>query len=248
MKKTIRIAALFLALLMLALPLVGCDRIDEMRANQGFWNDDGSISFNGKTYKLLSPSKYLYTDLYRNLEITEKNVPVLLSERYGKNFSISYDEVFIAHGSEYYCRADKYDYVEKRIKEGAKLDHLGFYYTHNGYKIGKVGHVLTKEEVSAIEDIMRGENIVKESIHEVASYNICIVLDKCSSDMLFATKSDIRLYIDSDNCYFISDGPVVYSVPAKYDRLFDNMFEEFREINSELFRKDNRHPHSDDVN
>ena len=236
MKKFIRITALILALLMLALPLVGCDKIDEMRANQGFWNDDGSISFNGETYKPLSPSEYFYIDLYRNLEITEKNVPVLLSERLGKNFNISCDEVFIAHDSEYYCRTDKYDYVEKCITEGIKLDHVGFYYTFNGYKLGKVGHILTEKELSAVENIMRGENIVKKAIHEVAEYNICILLHKCSSDMLFATRSDIRLYIDSDNCYFISDGPIVYSVPSKYDKLFDNMFEEFREINSEIFR------------
>jgi len=132
MKKFIRTAALILALLMLALPLVGCDKIDEMRANQGFWNDDGSISFNGETYKLLSSSVYLFTDLYRELEITNKNVPVLLSKEYGQRFHISYDGVFISPGLSYYCREDRYDYVEKCITEGVQLDHLGFYYTFNG--------------------------------------------------------------------------------------------------------------------
>ena len=58
MKKAIRITALFLALLMLELPLVGCDRIDEMRAKHGTINDDGYITLNGETYILLNEVPY----------------------------------------------------------------------------------------------------------------------------------------------------------------------------------------------
>ena len=80
MKKVIRITALFLALIMLALPLVGCDNLDELRAKQGFILDKDTISFNGNTYKRLYTNEHLSSAEWRDVNITEKDVPVLLSE------------------------------------------------------------------------------------------------------------------------------------------------------------------------
>ena len=246
MKKSIRITALLLALLMLALPLVGCDRIDEMRAKQGFWNDDGSISFNGETYKLLSPSKYLSirSVLPQALQITAPNVPVLLSIEYGRSFFISYNEVFIKSTSSgnIYCRADQYDHVEDGIKHHGNMDYLGFYYEpyENGRfsDLGKdihgdeVGHILTEEETDAMIDIMMSVEGLDygDWKRNWSKYYNCITLYRCSDDMLFRTESEFVIFFKPSyhsNRYFISDGDFAYSVPKEFDELFDNMLEEY---------------------
>ena len=234
MKKSIRITALLLAILMPALPLVGCDRIDEMRANQGFWIDAGSISFNGQTYKLLSPDRrYLHIEFepYRKLEITEKNVPVLLSERYGKNFLISYDEVFIAHGSEYYCRVDKYDYVEDRIKHHGNMDYWGFYYNTISDN-NKSGQLLTDEEMDVIIDIIMSVEGIEygEWRNNWGKYYNTVYIYRCSEDMLFRKKSETMILFHPGGRYFIVDEDFAYFVPEEYNDLFENMLKEYKKI------------------
>ncbi|MBE6608113.1 MAG: hypothetical protein E7633_06135 [Ruminococcaceae bacterium] len=248
MKKAIRAAALILALLMLALPLVGCDKIDEMRANHGFWNDDGSISFNGETYKLLSPSTYLYLIINPTgeLDITEKNVPVLLSEEYGTDAHITFDKLFIRAlvGDRYnvYCREDKYDYVEQSIKQNGNMDYLGFYYYpyENGGSVylakdfhsKEVGHIFAEEETDTIIDIMMSVEGLNYSDwkRNWSKYYNSIKIYRCSDDMLFRRESEFIIFFKPDfhsNRYFISDGDFAYSVPKEYDTLFDNMFKEY---------------------
>lgn len=250
MKKSIRITSLLLALLMLALPLVGCDRIDEMRANQGFWNDAGSISFNGQTYKLLSRSRYIHIEWYpsRTLQITSKGVPLLLSEKYGSDFRISYDETFIKSTSSgnIYCRADQYDHVEQCIKDRVKRDYLGFYYKPTEENKDIVGHVLTEEEEAAIETILASKPVGNTRDMRY-TFSTVAWLYHCTEDMLFSVKSDIHLYLNSEDCRFMANGNVLYSVPEEYDELFDNMFEEFRRVNPRLFQEHISYPLSDDI-
>ena len=252
MKKSIRITSLLLAILMLALPLVGCDRIDEMRANQGFWNDDGSISFNGETYKLLSPSTYLYLIInpYYKLEITDKNVPVLLSEEYGIDARMTFDKMFIRAlvGDRYnvYCREDKYDYVEQSIKQHENMNYLGFYYPYEYISIsrkveyfdngGKPVQLLTEEEIAALKEItsVEGTSFSDKEYELITEYGR-VVIYYCSEDMLFRKESGIVFFLDPSRCRYIVDGDSVYSVPEEYDDLFDDMFEEYRKINIGIF-------------
>lgn len=252
MKKSIRITALLLAILMLALPLVGCDKIDEMRAKQGFWNDDGSISFNGETFKRLSQSEYLniVINSHHKLEITDKNVPVLLSEEYGTDARMTFDKIFIRTlvGGRYniYCREDKYDYVEQSIKQHENMNYLGFYYPYEHISIsrkveyfnngGKPAQLLTEEETVALEDITSAEGTsFSDMEYELITEYGRVVIYYCSEDMLFRKESEIVFFLDSSRCCYIVDGNFVYSVPKKYDNLFEKMFEKYRMINMGRF-------------
>ena len=82
MKKWVRIIALILTIF-LCLPLTGCNALDEMRQQQGIWQDDGTIIWNGSEYKWLNTNE-LSLNLERDEEyshayITKPDVPVLLS-------------------------------------------------------------------------------------------------------------------------------------------------------------------------
>ena len=60
-------------------------------------------------------------------------------------------------------------------------------------------------------------------------YNV-INIYRCSDDMLFRRESEFMIFFmygSDSNRYFISDGDLIYSVPKKHGKLFDNMLEEY---------------------
>ena len=100
MKKTLRLAALVLTLLMLIFTFCGCDAIDEARKNHGIWKvaDKTVIELGGKEYKLLRECQYLNPSVandYDYVSVTEKDVPLLCKEIFGEQFLRSDDGIFL---------------------------------------------------------------------------------------------------------------------------------------------------------
>lgn len=155
MKKSIKIMALCLCLALLGVLFTGCDYLDEMKANHAIISDDReAISFRGETYRKLPDSASIYYNpSYININVTYKDVPVLLSDsfnhhaEYDENkdlfrivmreeqefykddifsvYSYDYSEAFA--DSTFYCNVKDYDkYVD--IIENAELDYIGFEY------------------------------------------------------------------------------------------------------------------------
>jgi hypothetical protein len=53
MKKFIKYSLIVLTLALTLTLLASCDLIDDLESHRGFWNEDGSVSYNGKIYRQL---------------------------------------------------------------------------------------------------------------------------------------------------------------------------------------------------
>lgn len=241
MKKVIRITALFLALLMLAPALIGCDNIDELRAKQGFWNDDGSISFNGETYKRLYTNEHLSSSTWRDLNITEKDVPVLLSGWFQSayaTYSIDSSNIFIVWQNpdvppEIYCRSDKFEYFSDLLKEGIVYDKFCFYYVgldEEDDEWEDIRYILTDKEKAAIHDIIENEPKAEDYNLE-EGYDILSIFYQ-STDGFFEKSSNIELLVSNSQCYITvreDDNERIFRVPDNYKKLFDGMLKNYRD-------------------
>ncbi len=154
MKKVIRIIAVAICITLLGVTLCSCQYLDDKKDNHAIYCDDSktSFTFRGYTYKKISsPSNMSFiepkTD-FTNAYVTEKDVPVLLSESYGNTMAFSAKEknpVIIhivsrgigyvspvsirqsSYWAEYedisgvFAREDHYDELTEKVK-AAKLD------------------------------------------------------------------------------------------------------------------------------
>lgn len=157
MKKTVKIIALCLSLMLLTVLFTGCDFIDELRANHAILSDDKeTISFDGKTYRKLPEtadlySSNFYSEKFDDITLTDDDVPVLLAE--GKSYTFDYDStrdffviypttdehsvtgsIFVEYmatydyeNGTYYCNEKDYDKYSEAIKNN-KMDRIGFEY------------------------------------------------------------------------------------------------------------------------
>lgn len=103
MKKLTKITALAVAVIMLCLSLSGCASLDLKREMHANWTNEKGIdsitTSDGETYVLLDnevANIIMYdTYLWNDVWVTDKDVPVLLSDSYGTNLSITSDKDFI---------------------------------------------------------------------------------------------------------------------------------------------------------
>ena len=103
MKKFTKITALAVAIIMLCLSLSGCASLDLKREEQAFWTNEDSIDSitlsSGETYVILEEDvEQLVMYDSRNWQyvyVTQKDVPVLLSDTYGTLLYFSDDKKFI---------------------------------------------------------------------------------------------------------------------------------------------------------
>ena len=157
---------LFLVLLSLlvCLSLCGCRQLDEMKAKHAVWRKDGTILWNGTVYRPLPRRNF---DLNGNrftesINVTESDVPVLLSEDYGERFYGTEDGVFLygyKSDEEYtnhtreYCRADKYKEVRAEFDQMERLEGLCYDYYDQADHTHKT-YYLTVEQQQSLYNIM----------------------------------------------------------------------------------------------
>lgn len=237
MKKSFRIFALLAALTLLVCSLVGCSApLDEMRAAQGFWNEDGSISYDGNVYKLLPYCEDLNPIRRKYINITEGDVPVLLSEMMGTECYISNDGVFIINtvygygeNEMKYCRADKYDEIVERIENGVTLDgycHVYYDYTLETERAYKFSY----REVEAINETLAGEPMTLPSGANM-EWDYKIDVYRCSYDLIFRSDA-LNIYITNGVCtlmvYNPTDGHAeFYEVSEENKAIFDGIVRDF---------------------
>ena len=247
MKKAIRITALFLALLMLELPLVGCDRIDEMRAKHGTINDDGYITLNGETYILLNEVPYFSPFVKGNeyVYVTDKNVPVLLSEQYGKRFYQSHDGLLLMSGlptegsTNIYCRSDRYRFVNyPRIDEEDFVNYCFSYEEYNeDFSVkNTIVHMMTDEEKSAFEEAANAKKWNNIPINVNAYQKIYIW--SCTDEVFFRRDEYAEvLLVSVDDCMLVrypygtdDEYMITYSPTGEVKEILDEMLKDFREV------------------
>lgn len=241
MKKILKISALILALMMMCLYLTGCDELDQMREGQAVWttkDSTDSITYKGTYYKKLdidnTPNPLYNQNISNTVYVTDSDVPVLLSNRFGEYFNISEDESFITgwlYGYMFeevlYCRADIYDSVMSKINEGVEYTKYGFgYYQWDDEELTDIWTYtyLTTEEINAVNKVLEDVEPVSDS--NVAYNEIYILsLDKVSEDNYFG-RSAFELYVDGTGTYYLVqysetlDMYTHYEVPKELSPIF----------------------------
>ncbi len=103
MKKLKRFTAITIVMIMMCMLLCSCDTLDYAKESHANWTNDKSTDSitlsSGDTYLKLdgkNKDKIVYnTYSFQNIYVTDKDVPVLLSEQYGSMLVISGDKNFI---------------------------------------------------------------------------------------------------------------------------------------------------------
>lgn len=164
MKRSKRIIALLLAVA-LCLPLTGCQALETMRQEQGFWQEDGSVLWDGKVYLPLSGAGELnlsYEEDQPSISVTEPDVPVLLSTFMGEGMDVYQDGLLLESwtyetGGErmIYCRADRYEEIAARLAEGYEVDVLTYDYEKYDEEEWYVTdtYTFTAEQMAAVMDV-----------------------------------------------------------------------------------------------
>ena len=227
MKKSIRSLSLILSLLLLCMALTACNPVPEMRAHHGTWNEDGSISFHGKTYLQLPFCDELdpLTDYGDNIWITAPDVPVLLSNRFGERFYLSMDQNFLGNYSQIiYCEESIYDDMVASIEAGSPMLYycINVYLYDAGTGMGKYQRRLLNDiTIVTLKNALAQEPITLSAGVRL-EYSDSIEIFRCSKDTLFCTFSFTFMYYDEENVGYLcvnnsEDGSVTYYPVAESD-------------------------------
>lgn len=258
MKKATKLSALMIALFMICLCLGGCDELDDMREKQAFWTTKGSIesiTLDGEEYKRLpgydNPDPlYNVPDSGLAVNVTDPDVPVLLSDSFAEYMNLSADKNFIT-GSLYnipvewydgylpgsdviYCKTDIYDEVAEKINAGIEYTKYGFgcfEYDEEKMSDKRMYYYLTDEENDAINTII--EKVKPLTNNEIANNIYELSFDKISEDKYFG-KASYELYSNGINTYYLAqysnalDIYTCYEVPQEYNSIFKKFEDNFR--------------------
>ena len=240
MKKPYRILALFAALILVCLSATGCKAIDELRENQAFYNKDGSITLRGTQYLLLPENEYFRPFKHDDtavIRITEPDVPVLLSPEFG-DYSSLYNDGEILYSSymdSYYCRADKY--AQYNAVLAASFEPTGYCYTYHVLDIEDtleyIEHIyqLTTEQAKAVDEILATVTPTVQDENANYNYDYFVDLHACDDTMLLRDEAvSIAIYgkeytIVRPN-YNGEREDLQYSVPSKYNAMFDSIIKQ----------------------
>ena len=117
--KTVKKLICLLLCFIICFSLCSCNFLDEMRKEQAFWGENDTIIYDGNVYKKLSQNQYFKpeTDTEIYLHVTEKDVPVMLSEMLGDSGHISKNSLFIKVDNNSYDEYNGYYYNEYYARE-----------------------------------------------------------------------------------------------------------------------------------
>ena len=204
----------------LLIPLAGCDALDEMRANQAFLQDDGSILWGGNTYKQLPANDYFQPPMSnRNIVLTNKDVPVLLSNFQAITYMlVSEDQVLLNNHQGYYCREDQYDAYVQRLTQPFEAEELCFQYGYYDYETGEyieAFYTLTDIQSAAIGQVLAEVEpwLLEEEYHGISGETFLI--EESTKDHLMR-RPYAELVIEGLSIYLLVDvgnSHHVYTVP-----------------------------------
>ena len=223
MKKMKKIVAIFLAVWMCA-SLCGCRQLDEMRAIHAIVREDGTILWNDQVYLPLEnvPETFAFQSENR-LVVTKPDVPVLLSEMEGGNFSMDKEGVILHtwywEGYEgYYCREDRHAEMTEYIRKGVNLN--TYYYSYWSRKDDQMQHYyLTDDQRLVVDKLMDETEFVDMYYNFYDSFEVdeyTLTLDKCDDTRLFHQNFAIQLAFKDGTYYLITQDNRIGVVPAEF--------------------------------
>ena len=240
MKKNVKRILVLLVALSLVFVFCGCDGLDEMRNAQAFSNVDGTITWQGNTYKLLPSRTYFNPDISNSTPVfvTEPDVPVLLSTMFAeKTFYATMDnKILVSTYGEttHYCIDSEYDAMCERLRAPFEPEivcyQYGFYNEETGYYETRY-YTLTQEQVDAVNLVIETvePTVLSDGMYIDTWY--AIRLEECSKDMLF--RKDAMHISYSGSTYYIElytpMESTLFAVPAGCNAIFDEIFKAYLE-------------------
>ena len=165
MKKFIKYSLIVLTLALTVTLLASCDLIDDLESHRGFWNEDGSVSYNGKIYRQLPYVDGIGINYDDYVVVTQKDVPILLSDFFGAPFSIDFEKDLLIYDTRaefselvtyLYCTEDKYDSLLEQIQKGPTMDQLAIkIYTYENGLSRMTSVLLTEEQRNVLSKPMQ---------------------------------------------------------------------------------------------
>lgn len=233
MKKTILSILLVVILCFLC---CGCDALDEMRQIQAVYLEDRSIMLaDGEIYKMLPQCDELTPKFsYKSdseIFVTEKDVPVLLSQIFGSYYYKSEDGMFISgydnvtEVSGIYCREDAFERIKKQIKGSIAYNKLGYWYYDYTNKV-ETFYAVTNAKKDLIYDIITTQE--KYSLYSTAlNYDYKVDIYWCSDDEYFSRYVG-TIYLDEGKFYIVR-GNYYYNVPDEDSAAFAKIINKYVE-------------------
>ncbi len=228
MKKLIKFAAVSLAAAMMVLSLCSCKQLDEARKSQAFWSGKKgeAILYCGEKYVKL-PKCEILSAQGKDITVTDKDVPVLLSNMYGSQFIYDSKHGIMSQrgdGDIFYVKEDKYDEVTARIKE-RKLDK---YCVRTVQDMDEKWYVIDDSVTEAINAAIGNAQIADFNNNYI--FDAVYGLEKCDKDILLADPGDfVDIYcyeIDSDVFYTVCyKNEANYLVPEQYVKAVDEFMQ-----------------------
>ena len=241
MKTRKRWIAFFVAILM-CLSLCGCQELDDMRAAHAFWQEDGSILWNGNVYRQLGDedTRYDLDIVYDNvtINVTTKDVPVLLSGMSGmfsEPFDVCADGTLLEAydwkgGYVMYCREDVYAETEEYLKNGFELS--TYYYSYLDEDYNSFNYYLTEYQTKTINDILASVIPAPYTEYEDEEIWDSLILHGCDESHRFSQSYLLDLWMTED-AYFLATDEDVYPVPETFEPIFNDIVKAYVETMEE---------------
>lgn len=236
MKRYIRVFLLLLLTVAVLTVFCGCDAIDQMRESQAFLQSDDTIIWKGTTYKLLPESEYLSPELdyEQGIWVTEPDVPVLLMMTESKMMGQpSTDGMFLEmiddySFSNYYCRAEDYDAVCKRLQEDFEAEVVCYhYYVYDEeiWEYTEKQYILTQDQVDALTLVVTTVEPYSGAEKGLPAYQEALALYDCSEDMLLQRYTG-DILIAGAQYYLVVEteaDSLIFAVPEGCNAVFDQI-------------------------
>jgi len=229
MKRFKKIAVMLL-LITVCISLCSCKELDELRDKQAFRNKN-SIIYGDELYKVFLTYDELNFSFAgaEYINVTDPDVPVLLSETFNSHYFINEDKTIIHNDyyNEWYVREDKYSEFESKIKNGVTYSEVGFEY-YNASLGDSTDYILNESEKKTLMSLVEGETVTENfEIHEE------LYLFEQSSDRLFK-RSDYYTVIRTDKDYYVRVKvnrytDEIYKSNDVTDKMFDAFFKRVNE-------------------
>ncbi len=215
--------------------LIGCNFIDEMRLSQIYFNEKSNLVYDDKEYILLPYCEAFTPDFSKgkNLYITEKDVPVLLSETLGEYAELSSDKLYIStsdnyNTDEFYARSDVYEKIADRINKGNYFDGYLYGYSYFDVEANEFKYVkkfISSEMQVTMDTILSGEEITDIDIDLLYQFEVMSIYAG-SKDFLFSQYA-FTIYKTEKYIYLVNDNERVYIVPEDKVIPFEQLIKEY---------------------
>ena len=206
LKRFAKLLVSVLFIFSLVLSLCSCKELDEWRDSRAVYNEtDGVLIFRGNEYKLLPACEYLHIEPYNDGIITEEDVPILLSDLFGRYMSFDNNAEYIYYISNdktmIYCRADRYDEICEKIETLEMNNYC--YYNSDYYGDADSGNsrysLLSENATEIMHNTLVGEGVMCDLKYE--DVNILNWFMCCDETVTFVDSQNNIAFAEQDGEY-----------------------------------------------